>query len=444
MHGKRSALQVVLALSLLSFASLIPQDTRVEAAQQELPPLSWMCPMHPEILEAEAGTCPLCKMLLEPGRLDLAWSCPIHPAVLTDKPGQCPLDRRDLVQVTVTVHWTCPQDPDEKLMEPGRCADGSARTMARQIRAHGDHNPRHGGQFFMAADSWHHLEGTYPRPGLFRVFVYDNFTQPIDVKTFTGRGVTRELWDPLSKTSKELEAYPLKPSKDGRTLEASIKGDKLPQTVTLKLKFNKETAEQRFDFTFTEYSKEPAPAPAVTTVAAAAPAAARAPASTAAAAAPPAAPPASPAAPARAPAEPRAPEPDPATAPMSQLTASATTMSWAEVTALADALPQSPGELLELLNLRTQEVATLIKEGQLGFVYLPTMLSKDIALALEGHLNGLPAPRRIQADSAIRRIVLGAWQLDLYGDLGNRERLDDAYELFAAAVADVNAAYGTR
>ena len=29
----------------------------------------------------------------------------------------------------------------------------------------------------MAPDNWHHLEGTYPEEGVFRVYLYDNFSQ---------------------------------------------------------------------------------------------------------------------------------------------------------------------------------------------------------------------------------------------------------------------------
>jgi hypothetical protein len=43
--------------------------------------------------------------------------------------------------------------------------------------------------------------------------------------------------------------------------------------------------------------------------------------------------------------------------------------------------------------------------------------------------------------SAIKRIVTGAWQLDAYGDLGNRAKIDDAYAQVSSAVADLNASY---
>ena len=35
------------------------------AARESLPPISYTCPMHPEIVEDKKGTCPICKMDLE-------------------------------------------------------------------------------------------------------------------------------------------------------------------------------------------------------------------------------------------------------------------------------------------------------------------------------------------------------------------------------------------
>lgn len=52
--------------------------------------------------------------------------------------------------------------------------------------AHSDHSPKHGGVFFMAADKFHHVEGTYPEAGLLRVHVYDDHTKPIDPVSFKG------------------------------------------------------------------------------------------------------------------------------------------------------------------------------------------------------------------------------------------------------------------
>jgi hypothetical protein len=115
-----------------------------------------------------------------------------------------------------------------------------------------------------------------------------------------------------------------------------------------------------------------------------------------------------------------------------------------DVLLLSDALPQDAKALLDLLSMCAAEVQKLIDSGQFGFVYQPTMLGKDIALALDDHVNELPDRRRLQATDGIRRAVLLAWQLDLYGDLGNQTKLAEAFKLFSAAIADIKSAYGTK
>jgi len=372
-----------------------------------------------DVLEDKGGQCPKCKMNLVPVRLDSAWSCPIHTAVIREQPGKCPIDKRDLAQVTVSLYWTCAGKPDVHEMNPGKCADGEERVAERERRAHGDHNPRHGGQFFMAADNWHHLEGTHPRAGLFRVFMYDDYTRPVAVKGLTARAVTREEFDTASRTSREIEAFQLKPSRDGKSLEARI-GNKstLPVQVTAKVRFEPSGPEHRFDFAFPAYTKEPAAGvkpTAVTTMIV----------------------------------------PTPATpAPASPTSTTATETAAAGTTAGGSALPvfRAPGfstdelpntsdGLLAALTTRNQQIEALLNEGALGQIYIPALESKDVALALETHAGDLSDQRRVEVTGAVKRLVLAAWQIDFYGDLGNKEKLTAAYKLFAAAVADIRAAY---
>src|ERR1700681_2546414 len=244
------------------------QTTRAAkcSTQDKLPPLSYVCimPGGEAALEGKPGKCPnpKCGMPLIPVRLTSAWSSVSHPTIIQDHPGKDPLDKRDLVQITASMFWVCPGS-DEHLLEPGRCADGNARQIKYERRPHGDHNPRHGGSFFMANDSWHHLEGTYPRGGPFRVFFYDDYTRPMPVKGFSGSVVL------LDANEKELDSFPLKPGRITNALEAPLKGAALPLKVKLKVKFEAEGKERPFDFTFAENTKEPlSPAPVVTTSAA--------------------------------------------------------------------------------------------------------------------------------------------------------------------------------
>jgi hypothetical protein len=416
MQNRRRAWLLVLAVGLLN-----AQVARRVAAQQPLPELLYTCPMHADVLEGAPGTCPICKMKLEPVRIETEfwYACPIHAATLSKGPGVCPLDKRQKMPVVVTVHWVCNQSPDQKLMEPGPCTDGSARREVHQIRAHGDHNPRHGGQFYMAADNWHHVEGTYPRRGLFRRFFYDNFTQPIDVNKFTAR-----LLDA------NQQPIALKPGGEKNTLEAALAAEALPVKVALEVTFDKNQKSNHFDFQFTDVSKEPqatpraAPRPAAAAAGAGRVARDRSPKAAAVAA----------------PVLPPTVAPTPAAAPT--LTSCAANVNRTDVLLLSEALPKDRAALLKLLAMCKGEVQTLIESGRFGFVYQPTMLGKDIALALEATSKTLPERRRLQASDGVRRVVLSAWELDLYGDLGNQQKLTEAYQRFAAAVGDINSAYG--
>src|SRR5947207_2329943 len=61
-----------------------------------LPPLSWTCPMHAEVVDDHSGACPICKMALVPVRLDLVWSCQLHLDLTQHQPGTCPTCGRQL------------------------------------------------------------------------------------------------------------------------------------------------------------------------------------------------------------------------------------------------------------------------------------------------------------------------------------------------------------
>ena len=53
---------------------------------------AWTCPMHPEVMSTEQGTCPTCGMKLIPAEptAPAAWTCPMHPEVMSTEQGTCP------------------------------------------------------------------------------------------------------------------------------------------------------------------------------------------------------------------------------------------------------------------------------------------------------------------------------------------------------------------
>jgi hypothetical protein len=282
----------------------------------------------------------------------------------------------------------------------------------RTLRPHGNHNPQHGGQFFMAPDNWHHLEGTYPRDRVFRLYIYDDYARslvPAAMKRVQARVVTRETFDPATRKTTELAAFPLRVSRDGAYLEARIDAARLPAEMTAKVKIKPDAPEYRFDFTFPSLTKEPPSA------------------------APPPRAQAPPSAPARQPAANRAAAPSvsPAeTAPATQSDALAPLQ-----------IPETIPAIVAQLRLRERYIREFIQQGNFGAVWVPAFHAKDLAVALEPHLAHLSPAARERGEPALQRVVRVAWLLDAFGDVGNRQQLESAHAEFAAAVDEAVTAF---
>ena len=128
----------------------------------------------------------------------------------------------------------------------------SGRTGSGHGPPHSDHSPRHGGQFFMAPDGFHHLEGALSRPDRFHLYLYDDHTRPIPATPFLpGARAWVQRHDARGNEVGDRVEIRLRPADDGSRLEAPIPAGATPRIeVKLSLKLGPDPREAFFNFYF--------------------------------------------------------------------------------------------------------------------------------------------------------------------------------------------------
>ena len=378
----KAGILIFASVALVTSALAAPRQGETEQEQK----LVWTCPIHREVTETESGHCEFCERQLVQTLVRLAWSCPIHPIVVERESGQCPICQRDLFLITEEVRFACPMHPEESSHEPGNCSICHMELVeSTSTRPHQNHNPRHGGMFFMAPDNWHHLEGTYPEDGVFRVFLYNNFSEPLNAKDFKGRAVLKEVFDAETKQTRELLVYPLLASPGGAYLEAHIGTAAFPREMTAKVQFERGGEFERFDFIFVDLSEDVETA-------------------------------------------------------TDNIDATGLGPLGDDELIIPDG-PDAPRVIAIAIAERNVRVRELVASGAINEIYLPALQTKDLAVALESHIDALPPVKRRELQWALKQLVRSAWLLDDYGDLGNREKVQVAYDWFDEAVEKIRSVY---
>ena len=182
---------------------------------------------------------------------------------------------------------------------------------------------------------------------MFRLYASDNYREPVDVRTWTGRAVTEETYDETTDEFIEVAVFDLVSSPNGAYLEARIPGG-LPADVTAKVIFQQDFPAERFDFIFAELSLEEAPrAVAGVTF-----------------------------------------EDAPEAVPLAQR--------------ILPDIPADPETIALEIASRDEQIQDMIERGAFTEIFIPALQAKELALALQDH-GGRAAPRTLADTSRNRK-----------------------------------------
>ena len=282
---------------------------------------------------------------------------------------------------SVVAGFLCPMHPHVTAEEKGEsCYICGMNLVDGKIKMpHGSHEPHNGGIFFMARDTWHHVEGTLPTPGIFQFYLYDNYSKPMTTSNVSGRMVFQEFRDEQGDEARPPIDTPLIKATNDVSFTVSDRRLQLGRDFHIRIRFKPDQEEEdRFDFAFYDYSKIDAPSDSLNT------------------------------------------------------NSSTATMI----------IPYFPSDILTALLERVEKVDRLIKRSRLSEIYVPALEAKDLALALlENPGDDLDEDQTYILTHAVKNITKAAWHLDTFGDFGDKPAVESAFKVMSEGVARVKMLY---